>query len=63
MTMLNILCTDFISEFYGRRRANFVVWVGVLLNGIILLVMWLGGFFIMVVFGIINVHGSRDGSC
>ena len=22
------LCTDFISELYGRDRANFVVWVG-----------------------------------
>jgi uncharacterized PurR-regulated membrane protein YhhQ (DUF165 family) len=38
---LTFLCTDFISEFYGRRRANFVVWVGVLLNGLISLVLWL----------------------
>jgi len=39
---LTFLCTDFISEFYGRRRANFVVWVGLLLNFMILGVMWLG---------------------
>jgi uncharacterized PurR-regulated membrane protein YhhQ (DUF165 family) len=29
---ITFLCTDFISEFYGRRRANFVVFVGLLLN-------------------------------
>ncbi|MEM7228643.1 MAG: queuosine precursor transporter [Planctomycetota bacterium] len=40
---ITFLCTDFISELYGRRRANFVVWVGVLLNGWVLLFMWLGG--------------------
>jgi hypothetical protein len=39
---LTFLCTDFISEFYGRKRANFVVWVGALLNGLIILFMWLG---------------------
>ena len=39
---LTFLCTDFISEFYGRRRANFVVWVGFLLNAIVLAFLWLG---------------------
>jgi uncharacterized PurR-regulated membrane protein YhhQ (DUF165 family) len=39
---LTFLCTDFISEFYGRKRANFVVWVGALINGMIILFMWLG---------------------
>ncbi len=39
---LTFLCTDFISEFYGRRRANFVVWVGLLLNVIVLAFLWLG---------------------
>jgi uncharacterized PurR-regulated membrane protein YhhQ (DUF165 family) len=29
---ITFLCTDFISELYGRRRASFVVWVGLLLN-------------------------------
>jgi uncharacterized PurR-regulated membrane protein YhhQ (DUF165 family) len=40
---LTFLCTDFISEFYGRRRANFVVFVGLLLNIWVVFVMWLGG--------------------
>lgn len=40
---ITFLCTDFISEFYGRRRANMVVWVGLLLNGWVLLVLWAGG--------------------
>ncbi|MFW6094416.1 MAG: queuosine precursor transporter [Pseudomonadota bacterium] len=39
---LTFLCTDLISELYGRRRANFVVWVGFVLNFFILSVMWLG---------------------
>ncbi len=39
---LTFLCTDFISEFYGRRRANFVVTVGLFINGLVFLVMWLG---------------------
>ncbi len=39
---LTFLCTDFISELYGRRRANFVVWVGLLLNVFVLFVLWLG---------------------
>lgn len=39
---LTFLCTDFISELYGRRRANFVVMVGLLINGIVLGTLWLG---------------------
>lgn len=39
---LTFLCTDFISEFYGRRRANFVVWVGFLLNILVITFLWLG---------------------
>lgn len=39
---LTFLCTDFISEFYGRRRANFVVFVGLLLNLWVIAVLWLG---------------------
>ncbi len=37
---LTFLCTDLISELYGKRRANFLVTVGLMLNGFILLVMW-----------------------
>ncbi len=39
---LTFLCTDLISEFYGRRRANFVVWVGLLLNLWVMFVLWAG---------------------
>jgi len=40
---ITFLCTDFISEFYGRRRANFVVFVGLLLNIWVVAIMWIGG--------------------
>lgn len=33
---LTFLCTDFISELYGRARANLVVFVGLLVNLIVL---------------------------
>ncbi|MCH2191207.1 MAG: queuosine precursor transporter [Gammaproteobacteria bacterium] len=39
---LTFLCTDLISELYGRARANFMVTVGLGLNFFILAVMWLG---------------------
>lgn len=39
---ITFLCTDLISELYGRSRANFLVSVGLVLNGFILLTMWLG---------------------
>jgi uncharacterized integral membrane protein (TIGR00697 family) len=40
---ITFLCTDFISELYGRKRASFVVWVGLLLNIWVVLIMWIGG--------------------
>jgi len=40
---LTFLCTDFISELYGKRRANMVVWVGLALNIWVLFILWLGG--------------------
>lgn len=40
---ITFLCTDFISELYGRRRASLVVWIGLLLNIWVLLILWLGG--------------------
>ena len=40
---MTFLCTDFISEFWGRKRANFVVFVGFLLNIWVVFIMWLGG--------------------
>jgi len=39
---LTFLCTDFISELYGRRWANFVVWVGLALNLFVIGILWLG---------------------
>lgn len=40
---VTFLCTDFISEFYGQRRANWVVMVGLLLNLWVVFVIWIGG--------------------
>lgn len=40
---ITFLCTDFISELYGKKRATTVVWVGLLLNLWILFIMWVGG--------------------
>jgi len=40
---LTFLCTDLISEFYGQKRANFVVWVGLLLNLWVMFILWVGG--------------------
>ncbi len=39
---LTFLCTDLIGELYGRKRALWVVWVGLLVNGLILGTLWLG---------------------
>jgi len=38
---LTFLCTDLISELYGRSRANFLVSLGLGLNVFILAIMWL----------------------
>lgn len=40
---ITFLCTDFISEIFGRKRANMVVWVGLGLNIWVLFILWLGG--------------------
>ncbi|MEX0655673.1 MAG: queuosine precursor transporter [Phycisphaeraceae bacterium] len=40
---LTFLCTDLISEFYGRRRANFVVIVGLLVNLWVIFILWIAG--------------------
>ena len=39
---LTFLCTDLISELYGRRRASTLVWVGFGVNVLILSTLWLG---------------------
>jgi hypothetical protein len=40
---ITFLCTDFISELYGKKRANTVVWVGLLLNVWVIFILWIGG--------------------
>lgn len=39
---LTFLCTDIISEVYGKKRANFIVFLGLGINIFILFYMWLG---------------------
>ncbi len=38
---LTFLCTDLMCELYGRKRANFVVTLGLVLNLFILACLWL----------------------
>lgn len=40
---ITFLCTDFLSELYGRHRASQVVWVGLALNLWVMLILWIGG--------------------
>lgn len=40
---ITFLCTDIISEFYGRRRATYVVWTGFVLNIWVIFILWIGG--------------------
>jgi uncharacterized integral membrane protein (TIGR00697 family) len=40
---ITFLCTDFISEFYGRKRASYVVWIGFVLNLWVILILWIAG--------------------
>lgn len=40
---ITFLCTDIISEFYGRQRATYVVWAGLLLNVWVVFIIWIGG--------------------
>ncbi len=40
---VTFLCTDFISELYGKERANRVVWMGLTINLWVVLILWLGG--------------------
>jgi len=40
---VTFLCTDLVSELYGRRRANLVVSVGLIVNLWVVFILWLGG--------------------
>lgn len=39
---LTFLCTDIISEVYGKKRANFLVFLGLFINIFVLFFMWFG---------------------
>ena len=39
---ITFLCTDLISELYGKRKATELVWVGLLVNIWIVFILWLG---------------------
>lgn len=39
---LTFLCTDLVSELYGKRRANFMVTVGLIMNIYVIAIMTLG---------------------
>ena len=40
---ITFLCTDLISELWGEQKASQLVWVGLLLNGWVVFILWLGG--------------------
>lgn len=40
---VTFLCTDFISELYGKRRANALVWVGLGVNLWVMVILYFGG--------------------
>lgn len=40
---ITFLCTDFICEMFGKKRATYVVWTGFLLNIWVLFILWIGG--------------------
>jgi len=40
---VTFLCTDFISELYGKQRARQVVYMGLVLNLWVVAILWLGG--------------------
>jgi queuosine precursor transporter len=40
---ITFLCTDIITEFYGKARANRIIWIGLGVNLWIFFIVWLGG--------------------
>lgn len=40
---VTFLCTDLVSELWGEQKATQLVWVGLALNGWVVLILWLGG--------------------
>ncbi len=42
---ITFLCTDLVSELYGKRRANWLVWIGFVVNIWVFVIIFLGGYF------------------
>jgi len=40
---ITFLCTDFISELFGKEKASEIVWVGLVVNAWLALILWIGG--------------------
>ncbi|HAN31830.1 MAG TPA: hypothetical protein DCQ06_09560, partial [Myxococcales bacterium] len=40
---LTFLATDLVSELYGAKRANALVWMGLALNVWVVFILWAGG--------------------
>ena len=40
---ITFLCTDLISELYGKKKATLIVWTGLVVNIWLAIVLWLGG--------------------
>ena len=40
---VTFICTDLISEIYGRKRATELVWMGLVVNVWVVLLLWIGG--------------------
>ena len=40
---ITFLCTDLISELFGRAKASALVWVGLVVNVWVVFILWLGG--------------------
>lgn len=40
---ITFLCTDLISELFGKKKANFIVWLGLALNIWVIFIVWLAG--------------------
>ena len=41
---ITFLCTDLISELFGKKQANRVVWMGLVLNIWVLFFVWISGY-------------------
>lgn len=39
---ITFLCTDIVSEFYGKTRANQLVWIGLAINLWMIALLWVG---------------------